>query len=405
MTNINDFNFKSKKVLIRVDFNVPLNEKLEVTDHTRISAAKPTIDKVLADGGSVILMSHLGRPKGKEDKYSLKNIADKVSDIIGVDIIFSEECVGDIATKKASELKNGEVLLLENLRFHKQEKEGDRDFAKQLASLSDFYINDAFGTAHRAHASTCIIAEFFPKDKCFGKLLAMEIENIDKVLKDSQSPITAILGGAKVSSKITVIDNILDKIDNLILGGGMAFTFIKALGGNIGNSLCEDDKLDLALDILEKAKQNNVNIFLPVDVLAADNFSNDANTKELDIDKIPDGWQGLDVGTKSIAIFDKVVNESKTILWNGPLGVFEMSTFSKGTIELGKSIVSATSKGTFSLVGGGDSVAAVKQFGFASGVSYVSTGGGAMLEMLEGKELPGISAMNKAYVSDNNHTI
>jgi phosphoglycerate kinase len=394
MKTLQDFNFKDKKAIIRVDFNVPLDENFKVTDTTRIEAAKPTIDKILSDGGSVILMSHLGRPKGKEDQYSLKHIVDTTSEILGVKIQFAEDSRGEVAKKAAADLKPGEVLLLENLRFYKEEEAGDKDYAKELASFGDIYVNDAFGTAHRAHASTTIIADYFPKNKTFGILLAKEIESLEKVLKDSEKPVTAVLGGSKVSSKITVIENVLDKIDHMIIGGGMTFTFIKALGGKIGNSICEDDKMDLALEILEKAKAKNVQIHLPVDVVAADAFSNDANTKIVDVDKIPDGWQGLDAGPKSLENFRKVILESKTILWNGPLGVFEMENFAKGTIALGNDIAEATKNGAFSLVGGGDSVSAVKQFGLESKMSYVSTGGGAMLEMLEGKTLPGIAAIH-----------
>ena len=393
MKTINDFNFENKKALIRVDFNVPLNEALEVTDATRIEAAKPTILKVLEDGGSAVLMSHLGRPKGVEQKFSLKNIVDTVSDIIGVQVKFVNNCVGDKVEKAVAGLQNGEVLLLENLRFHSEEKAGDKAFAEKLAKNGDIYVNDAFGTAHRAHASTAIIAEFFPDSKCFGLLLAKEIESLEKVLGSSEKPVTAILGGSKVSSKITVIENILDKIDHLIIGGGMSFTFIKALGGQVGNSICEDDKQELALSILKQAEEKGVKVHLPVDVVAADAFSNDANTQVVDIYHIPDGWEGLDAGPKTNVGFSFVIAQSKTILWNGPVGVFEMKAFSKGTIELGNAVAEATADGAFSLVGGGDSVAAVKQFGFADKVSYVSTGGGAMLEMLEGKTLPGIEAI------------
>jgi len=393
MITINDFNFENKKALIRVDFNVPLNDEFQITDDTRIQAAKPTIIKILEDGGSVILMSHLGRPKGIDNEFSLQHIVDKVSEIIGVQVKFAADCVGDVAEKSANELQNGEVLLLENLRFHEEEKTGDLAFAKQLSNLGDIYVNDAFGTAHRAHASTAIIAQFFANKKCFGFLLAKEIKSIQKVLNESVKPVTAIIGGAKVSSKIDVIKNILDKVNHIIIGGGMAFTFIKAQGGKIGDSICEDDKQQLALDILDKAKEKGVKIHLPVDVVAADTFSNDANTQFVDIYQIPDGWQGLDAGPKSNIAFSFIIAQSKTILWNGPLGVFEMKKFTKGTIELGNAIAEATADGAFSLVGGGDSVAAVKQFGFADKVSYVSTGGGAMLEMLEGKTLPGIEAI------------
>ena len=395
MRTIQDINFEGKKALIRVDFNVPLDEDLNVTDATRIQAAKPTIIKILEDGGAAILMSHLGRPKGVEDKFSLKHIADKVSEIIGVNVKFASNCIGEETEKAVTDLKMGEILLLENLRFHSEEKSGNVAFAEKLAKLGDVYVNDAFGTAHRAHASTTIVAQFFEKNKCFGHLLAQEIVSLKKILEEGEKPVLAILGGAKVSSKITVIENILDKVDHLIIGGGMSFTFIKAQGGKIGNSICEDDKQELALEILKQAKAKGVQIHIPVDVIAADDFSNDANTQVCDIDKIPDGWEGVDAGPKSREEFDKVVNESKTILWNGPLGVFEMESFAHGTIALGNSIANATKNGAFSLVGGGDSVAAVKQFGFADKVSYVSTGGGAMLESLEGKTLPGIEAILK----------
>lgn len=393
MKTIDDYNFKDKQALIRVDFNVPLNDDLKVTDATRIEAAKPTIVKILEDGGSVVLMSHLGRPKGRETKYSLKNIIYKVAEIIGVEPKFVDDCVGEEVKKAADALQPGEILLLENLRFHDEEKEGDEDFARQLSELGDIYVNDAFGTAHRAHASTTIVAKFF-EDKCFGYLLAKEIESLDKVLHSKEKPVTAILGGAKVSSKITVIENILDKIDNLIIGGGMTYTFIKAQGGKIGNSLVEEDKQELALEILKKAKEKNVEIYLPVDSLIADSFSEQASTQVERVDNIPDGWMGLDIGPETLKNFSDVISKSKIILWNGPVGVFEMDTFAKGTIGVGKAIAEATRKGTFSLVGGGDSVAAVKKFGLENEVSYVSTGGGAMLEMLEGKSLPGIEAIN-----------
>jgi len=393
MKTINDFNFANKKALIRVDFNVPLNSDFEVTDVNRIEAAKPTIIKILEDGGAVVLMSHLGRPKGVDANYSMKHIVEKVADIIGIQVKFVPDCIGEKVNKAVNNLQNGEILLLENLRFYAEETAGDEGFSEQLSKNGDIYVNDAFGTAHRAHASTTIVAKYFSKNKCFGSLLAKEIESIDKVLTNSEKPVLAILGGAKVSSKITVIENILDRVDHLIIGGGMTFTFVKALGGSVGDSICEDDKMELALEILEKAAAKNVQIHLPVDVLAADDFSNDANTQIVDVTQIPDGWQGLDAGPKSQVIFDGVVNSCKTILWNGPLGVFELETFSKGTITLGNSIDKATQNGAFSLVGGGDSVAAVKQFGFADKVSYVSTGGGAMLETLEGKTLPGINAI------------
>ena len=393
MITVDAFNFEGKKALIRVDFNVPLDEHGNITDTTRIEAAKPTILKILEDGGAAILMSHLGRPKAQEDEFSLAHICGKVSEIIGVEVNFIPSCIGPEAEQAASELEMGKLLLLENLRFHKEETAGDLAFAKALASLGDYYVNDAFGTAHRAHASTTIIAQFFPSKKCVGLLLAKEIESLDKVLKNSKKPVLAILGGAKVSSKITVIENILDKVDEMIIGGGMAYTFIKAQGGKIGDSICEDDKMELAVSILKTAEEKGVKIHLPVDVLAADAFSETANTKVVDINEIPDGWMGLDAGPRSMERFDIVVNTSKTILWNGPLGVFELEPFAGATIALGKSIANATKNGAFSLVGGGDSVAAVKQFGFDTKVSYVSTGGGAMLEMLEGKTLPGIAAI------------
>ncbi|WP_426094186.1 phosphoglycerate kinase [Flavobacterium sp. DSR2-3-3] len=393
MKTLSDFNFANKKAIIRVDFNVPLDENLNVTDATRIEAAKPTIDAILAQGGSVILMSHLGRPKGVEEKYSLKHILKTATDILGVPVQFAADCIGSVAKDAAEKLKAGEVLLLENLRFHSEEEAGDIAFAKELASLGDIYVNDAFGTAHRAHASTTIIAQFFPTEKCFGLLLAKEIESLNKVLKNSKKPVTAVLGGSKVSSKITVIENILDKVDHMIIGGGMTFTFVKALGGKIGDSICEGDKQELALEILRLAKEKGVQIHIPVDVVAANAFANDAETQIVDVKEIPDGWQGLDAGPKSLENFKKVIMESKTILWNGPLGVFEMENFANGTIALGNFIAESTANGAFSLVGGGDSVAAVKQFGLEDKVSYVSTGGGAMLEMLEGKVLPGIAAI------------
>jgi len=393
MKTLNDFNFENKKALIRVDFNVPLNDNFEVTDATRIVSAKPTIIKILEDGGSCILMSHLGRPKGFQDEFSLKHIVNKVEDVLGVEVITVADCIGEDVEAAAASLEPGQILLLENLRFYKEETAGDIGFAEKLSKLGDIYVNDAFGTAHRAHASTTIVAQFFKGKKCFGKLLAQEIESINKVMATGEKPVLAILGGAKVSSKITIIENILDKVDHLIIGGGMAFTFVKAQGGKIGNSICEDDKMPLALEILKQAKAKNVQIHIPVDTIAADAFSNDANTQIVDINEIPDGWEGVDAGAKSIALFHDVVMQSKTILWNGPLGVFEMESFANGTIELGNSIAEATKNGAFSLVGGGDSVAAVKQFGFEDKVSYVSTGGGAMLESLEGKILPGIAAI------------
>ena len=393
MKTLNDFNFKDKKALIRVDFNVPLDENFKVTDATRIASAKPTIIKVLEDGGSCVLMSHLGRPKGVQAEFSLQHIVGNIEDEYGVEVKFVSNCIGEEAESAAANLEPGQILLLENLRFHEEETKGDKAFAEALSKLGDIYVNDAFGTAHRAHASTTVVAQFFPEKKCFGSLLAQEIESINKVMKTGEKPVLAVLGGAKVSSKITIIENILDKVDHLIIGGGMTFTFVKAKGGSVGDSICEDDKMELALEILKKAEAKGVQIHLPVDVIAADAFSNDANTQIVDVRDIPDGWQGLDAGPKSLEIFDTVVNTCKTILWNGPLGVFEMENFAKGTIALGESIANSTKNGAFSLVGGGDSVAAVKQFGFEDKVSYVSTGGGAMLESLEGKTLPGIAAI------------
>ena len=394
MKTLEQLELNGKKTIIRVDFNVPLNEEQKVTDTTRILAAKPTIDAVLQAGGSCILMSHLGRPKGITPALSLKHIMATVSELLGKDVIFASDCIGEDAKAKAAALKAGEVLLLENLRFHSEETQGDTNFAKALANLADVYINDAFGTAHRAHASTTIIAENFEENKAVGKLLQQEIEAIDKVLKTGEKPVLAILGGSKVSSKITIIENILDKVDHLIIGGGMAYTFVKAQGGEVGNSICEDDYLDYTLELLEKAKAKNVQIHLPVDVVATTEFSNESERKTININEIPSGWEGLDAGPTSLENFKKVVLQAKTILWNGPLGVFEFSNFANGTITLGTFIEESTANGAFSLVGGGDSVAAVKQFGFAEKVSYVSTGGGAMLESLEGKTLPGIAVLN-----------
>ncbi len=394
MKTVDDFNFDKKKALIRVDFNVPLDGDFQVTDTNRITAARATIMKVIKDGGSAILMSHLGRPEGRPDPdLSLKHIRNKVSDILEVPVLFAEDCIGEKAVKASAALKPGEILLLENLRFHREEEEGDEAFAAELAELGDIYINDAFGTAHRAHASTTIIANSFPEAKGFGYLMAREIEAIRKVMESGEKPVTAILGGAKVSSKITIIENILDKVDHLIIGGGMTYTFVKARGGQVGDSICETDKTDLATDILRKAAEKGVKVHLPVDVLAADDFDAEANTRVVAVDQIPDGWQGLDAGPETLKLFREVIRSSKTILWNGPVGVFEMEPFAKGTISIGKAVSEATENGAFSLVGGGDSVAAVKQFGFEERVSYVSTGGGAMLESLEGKTLPGIAAI------------
>lgn len=394
MKTVNDINFKSKRALIRVDFNVPLNENYQIVDNSRILAAKPTIMKILEDGGSCILMSHLGRPKDKEEKFSLKHIIGGLSDVLGIQVKFVSDCIGEVAENAVAELKAGEILLLENLRYHEEETQGNRAFAEKLSRLGDIYVNDAFGTAHRAHASTTVIAEFFPEHKCAGLLLASEVENVKKVLEDNQKPVTAIIGGAKVSSKITVIENILSTIDHLIIGGGMAFTFVKAQGGEVGSSLVEDDKQELALEILRKAEEKGVTVHLPVDSVVADAFSNSAQTNIEAIDNISEGWMGLDVGPKTNDIFGSVIAESNTILWNGPVGVFEMDKFSEGTLQLGNHIAEATKRGAFSLVGGGDSVAAVKKFNLEKKVSYVSTGGGAMLEMLEGKELPGIKALS-----------
>ena len=393
MRTLDTVNFSNKKALIRVDFNVPLDENKRVTDHTRIKAAKPTIDKVLADGGSCVLMTHLGRPKGVDDKLSLRHIISEIQKVLGVDIQFSKHTIGPEAQAQARSLQPGQVMLLENLRFYDEETKGDEQFANALSTLADCYINDAFGTAHRAHASTTIVAQFFPKEKYFGYLLAQEIDAIDRVMSTGEKPVLAVLGGAKVSSKITIIENILDKVDHLIIGGGMSFTFVKAMGGQIGNSICENDKQELALSILANAKEKGVQIHLPTDVVAGDQFSNEANQQIFPIDQIPDGWEGMDAGPESVAAFREVVLQSKTILWNGPLGVFEFSHFSQGTIALGEAISASTKNGAFSLVGGGDSVAAVKQFNMENEVSYVSTGGGAMLESLEGKTLPGIAAI------------
>ncbi|MGG1920381.1 phosphoglycerate kinase [Chryseobacterium sp. NRRL B-14798] len=395
MKTINDLNFKDKKALVRVDFNVPQDDQLKVTDNTRIVAVKPTVEKILNDGGSVILITHLGRPKGEvKDEFSLKHIVGEVSSVLGQEVKFVDECIGEKAEQAAADLKPGEILLLENVRFHNEEEKGDAAFAEKLAKLGDAYVNDAFGTAHRAHASTAVIAQYFPSTKYFGLLMAKELQAIDKVLKSGERPVTAILGGSKVSTKITIIENILPAVDNLIIGGGMAFTFIKALGGKIGNSLVEEDKLPLALEILGKAKEHKVKVYLPSDAIITESFSNDVERKEADIYAIPEGWMGLDAGHKSRDQFNDVLLNSRTILWNGPIGVFEMSNFAGGTVALGESIAEATRLGAFSLVGGGDSVAFVKQFGYADQVSYVSTGGGAMLESLEGLELPGVAAIN-----------
>jgi phosphoglycerate kinase len=394
MQTIDTYNFSGKKALIRVDFNVPLDDQFVITDDTRIRAALPTIRKVMAAGGSPVIMSHFGRPKaGPEDKYSMRHLVGHLSELLGVGVKLAPDCIGEEVKAMCHALQPGEVLLLENLRFHKGEEKGDVEMARQLAENGDCWVNDAFGTAHRAHASTAVMAQFFPNDKMFGYLIESELESLDKVLRNPQRPLTAIMGGAKVSTKITIIENLLDKVDNLILGGGMTFTFIKAKGGQIGNSLCEDDFLETALRIEETAKAKGVNIIMATDVVAADAFANDANTQVCPAGKIPEGWMGLDAGPDSIARFREVIAHSGTILWNGPVGVFEMEHFAAGSKAVGEAIVEATRKGGFSLVGGGDSVACVNQFGFADGVSYISTAGGALLEYLEGRDLPGVSAV------------
>ena len=393
MTTINDIHFAGKCALIRVDFNVPLDDLFNVTDATRIEAAIPTITKILNDGGKCVLMSHLGRPKGMDSSCSLKHIVPALTKALGFEPKFCNSTVGEEAENAVKMLNKGDVLLLENLRFYDEETQGGHKFAEQLSHLGDVYVNDAFGTAHRAHASTAIVANFFPQAKCFGLLLAKEIESISMIMDHGEKPVTAILGGAKVSSKITIIDNILDPIDHLIIGGGMAYTFLKAHGGFVGDSLVEDDKLDLARSILEQAKTKNVKVHLPIDTLAADAFSEAAQTRVFPTGEIPDGWMGLDIGPKTIDYFSRIIAESRTILWNGPVGVFEMAAFSHGTKSLGQAIAKATKTGAFSLVGGGDSVAAVKQFDLNDQMSYVSTGGGAMLESLEGRTLPGVAAV------------
>ncbi|HCK24451.1 MAG TPA: phosphoglycerate kinase [Bacteroides graminisolvens] len=419
MQTIDQFNFAGKKAFVRVDFNVPLDENFNITDDNRIRAALPTLKKIIADGGSLIIGSHLGRPKGVTDKYSLKHIVNHVSKVLGVEVQFANDCMGEEAVAKAAALKPGEALLLENLRFYAEEegkprglaedatdeekaaakkavKESQKEFTKKLASYADCYVNDAFGTAHRAHASTALIAKYFDvNNKMFGYLMEKEVKAVDKVLNDIKRPFTAIMGGSKVSSKIEIIENLLSKVDNLIITGGMTFTFTKALGGKIGSSLCEDDKLDLALELIEKAKKNNVELVIAVDAKVADSFSNDANTQFVDADQIPDGWSGLDIGPKTEELYAQVIKASKTILWNGPTGVFEFDNFSHGSRSVGEAIVEATKNGAFSLVGGGDSVACVNKFGLADGVSYVSTGGGALLEAIDGKVLPGIAAIKE----------
>jgi len=396
MKTIDQISFNGKRALIRVDFNVPLDEDFNITDDNRMTAALPTIKKILKDGGAVILMSHLGRPKdGPTDKYSLKHVVKHLSDLLGQQVDFANDCIGEEAITKSKELEKGEVLLLENLRFYKEEEKGDKDFAEKLSKLGDVYVNDAFGTAHRTHASTAIIAQFFPQAKYFGYLMAAELANAEKILNGAAKPFTAIMGGSKVSDKIELIEKLLDKVDNLIIGGGMAYTFAKADGGNIGTSLVEADKLELALSLKQKAKDKGVNLLLPVDNITADAFSNDADTGVAKTGQIPDGWMGLDIGPETIALFSKVVEESKTILWNGPMGVFEMEKFLTGTKAIAQAVASATDKGAFSLIGGGDSAAAVAKFDMTDEVSYVSTGGGALLEYMEGKELPGVKAINE----------
>ena len=394
MTTLDAYNFAGKKALLRVDFNVPLNDKKEVTDDTRIRGALPTIQKILKDGGSVILMSHLGRPKGEANpKFSLEPIVAPLSKLLGMEVKFAADCIGEETLAAKKSLQAGEVLLLQNLRYYNEETKGNEEFSKKLAEGADAFVNVAFGTAHRAHASTTVVAKFFPNDKMFGYLINNELESMDKILQSSEKPFTAIMGGAKVSDKIMVIENLLDRVDNLIIGGGMTYTFIKAQGGTIGSSLVEEDKLDLALSVIEKAKKKNVKLLLPVDQILADKFDNDAATKETDISDGEEGWMGLDISDKSIALFKETIMASKTILWNGPMGVFEMSNFQKGTKAIAESIAEATKNGAFSLIGGGDSVAAINKYGLANKVSYVSTGGGAMLEYMEGKTLPGIAAI------------
>lgn len=394
MKNIDNYNFTGKKVIVRVDFNVPLNAQFEITDDTRIRAAIPTIQKILSSGGSVILMSHLGRPKsGPEDKFSLKHLIGDLTNKLKTEVLFADDCIGKSAAEMAAKLQPGQVLLLENLRFYDEEKKGDVDFAKKLASLADVYMNDAFGTAHRAHASTAVIAQFFPEDKMFGYVMSNELKSINKVLKEGEKPVTAVLGGAKVSGKIEIINSLLPKVDNIILGGGMMFTFIKAMGGKIGNSLVENELIDTAKSAMKKAEEMNVSLYIPTDAVVADKFDNDAAIQTCKSDEIPDGWMGLDIGPETIKTFSDVIENSATILWNGPMGVFELENFAKGTIDIAKAIAASTSKGAFSLVGGGDSVAAVNKYHLKDEVSYVSTGGGAMLEFLEGKTLPGVAAI------------
>jgi len=393
MQTIDNIDFNNKKALVRVDFNVPLNDKSEITDFTRINAAEPTIKKILSDGGAVILMSHLGRPKnGPEDKFSLKHLVPALSERFGVNVKFSTDCIGAETENQANDLRPGNILLLENLRFHDEEKQGDKDFAASLAKLGDIYINDAFGTAHRAHASTAVIAQFFDLKAC-GYVMDAELKNADKVLSDAKRPYTAIMGGAKVSDKMLIIEKLLDRVDTLIIGGGMAYTFFKALGGNIGDSLVEEDKLDLAKELIKKAKEKNVNLELPIDSVIADKFAEDANTRVSDNISIPDGWMGLDIGPDAQEVFRRIISRSATVLWNGPMGVFEMEPFENGTKAVAKAVRDATEFGGFTLIGGGDSAAAINKFGYGDKVSYVSTGGGALLEYMEGKILPGVAAL------------
>lgn len=395
MKTVDSINFSNKRALIRVDFNVPLNDAFEVTDETRIKAAIPTLKKILKDGGSIVLMSHLGRPKeGPTNKYSLNHIVKNVSAHLGVEVQFADDCVGADAFAKSAALKPGQVLLLENLRFYKEEEKGNEEFAQKLSKHGDVYVNDAFGTAHRAHASTAVIAKFFNDDaKCFGYVMAGEVASIDKVLNNAEKPFTAIIGGAKVSDKILIIEQLMNKANNILIGGGMAFTFVKAMGGKIGKSLCEDDRLEIAKSLLEKAKAKGVNIYIPTDAIIADNFANDANKKECKITEIPDGWMGLDAGPETVKMNGDVIKNSKTILWNGPMGVFEMSSFENGTKQAANAIVEATKNGAFTLIGGGDSVAAINKYNLADKVSYVSTGGGALLEYIEQGSLPGVKAI------------
>ncbi len=396
MKTIDQISFAGKKALIRVDFNVPLDENFNITDDNRMTAALPSIEKILKDGGAVILMSHLGRPKdGPTDKYSLKHVVSHLSDLLGQEVEFANDCIGTEAVEKAKALSPGQVLLLENLRFYKEEEKGDTAFAEKLSKLGDIYVNDAFGTAHRAHASTAIIAQFFPNAKYFGYLMAGELANAEKILNGATKPFTAIMGGSKVSDKIQLIEKLLDKVDNLIIGGGMAYTFAKAQGGSIGDSLLEADKLDLANSLVQRAKEKGVNLILPTDTIVADKFANDAKTSVAPTKGIEDGWMGLDIGPDTVAAFSKIIEGSKTILWNGPVGVFEMESFEKGTRAIADAVVKATENGAFSLIGGGDSAAAVAKFNLTHDVSYVSTGGGALLEYMEGKELPGVKAINE----------